>query len=118
MKKFFLIITIIIAIFIFYISSLPSPPNPVKANLELIPTLYHIIIFFLFSLFLALSSNKKSNKTIILILAVSIIYGILDELHQFYVPGRSSSLSDIFLDSSGSVLGVIASLFSNKSASP
>ncbi len=35
-------------------------------------------------------------------------YGMLDEIHQYFVPGRNSSLSDLFLDFAGVCLGLAA----------
>ncbi len=35
-------------------------------------------------------------------------YGVLDEWHQAFVPGRYASLTDVALDGTGAVLGVLA----------
>lgn len=95
------LITILIAIFIFYISSLSFKPTPSLGwNLKTI--LYHIIIFFLFSFFLLLSLVQGKKKNLILIaVLIAIIYGISDELHQLFVPGRDCSIKDVLLDSFG-----------------
>jgi VanZ family protein len=37
----------------------------------------------------------------------SFLYGISDELHQYYVPGRNSDLMDVLADLLGSVFGVL-----------
>ena len=96
------VVTILIAIFIFYISSLTFAPGTGTTNL--LSIIYHILIFFFFSLFLFISSvkrNQKARRLFLLTVVISIIYAVLDELHQHFVPGRSSSISDIFLDSLG-----------------
>jgi VanZ family protein len=40
-------------------------------------------------------------------LAISIGYGITDELHQLYVPGRSADVFDLFADAIGAASGLI-----------
>jgi VanZ family protein len=35
-------------------------------------------------------------------------YGIFDEVHQLFVPGRSGDVFDWFADASGSVVGIAA----------
>ena len=37
-----------------------------------------------------------------------LLYGVLDEVHQSFVPGRESSPLDVFVDTLGAVLGVLA----------
>lgn len=96
-----IVITIIIAITIFYMSSLTFPPGPEKFNIK--PMLYHLFIFFLFALFLliCLVNGKKRNLFFVLVILISIFYSLSDEIHQFFVPGRSSSLADVGLDTIG-----------------
>lgn len=36
--------------------------------------------------------------------AIAILYGLSDEWHQLYVPGRDGSLSDVLADGAGAVL--------------
>jgi VanZ family protein len=36
-------------------------------------------------------------------------YAITDEIHQIFVPDRAFQLSDILVDSTGALIGVIAS---------
>ncbi len=94
-------ITILIAIGIFYMSTLPSESIPKQAS-NLNSILYHIIAFFFFALFLSISLIKGKNKRFILLsITFAIFYGILDEIHQLFVQGRSCSLSDVFLDTVG-----------------
>lgn len=96
------VITSFIFIFIFYISSLSfalPPKGPVSIN----ATFYHIGIFFILSVFFFISSldRKWNSKKIILSLAILVIYALLDELHQFFVPGRFMSFDDFLLDFAG-----------------
>ena len=95
-------IVIIIAIFIFYISSLsfekgaPGPDFPLKSYV------YHFGIFFLFSFFLSISIVQGKYKNLILIvILVGIFYGMSDEFHQLFVPNRSCTFNDFVTDSVG-----------------
>ena len=38
--------------------------------------------------------------------ALTVLYGVSDEVHQAFVPGRTPSLMDIALDAAGATLGV------------
>ncbi len=91
-------ITFAIFIFIFYISSLQF--GPAIAVVDISSVLYHIFVFFLLTIFLFISvlNRKWETKKITIGMLVLITYAALDELHQFFVPGRSSSLGDLFLD--------------------
>ena len=93
-------ITAIIAITIFYLSSL----NLGSRSTNTISMLYHISAFFFLSLFLLISIVRKEKKNLILLaIMIAIFYGISDEIHQFFVPGRNTSLLDVFLDSLGTL---------------
>ena len=44
---------------------------------------------------------------LIIVLIISLSYSVLDEVHQYFVPGRYSSIRDIIIDS----LGIFISIF-------
>lgn len=106
-----IIITIFLAILIFYMSSqsfekgAPGPEFPLKSYL------YHFFIFFMFAFFLAISLTRgKYNQRIFILIAIliAIMYGISDEIHQFFVPNRTCTIEDALTDSVGIMLaGVI-----------
>ncbi len=100
-QKFSWVITFLLALLIFYISSLPF--RTLGTGTSLLAVIYHILIFFLLSLFLFISLvNRKKAKFFFFIAILFLVsYGILDELHQFFVPGRCTSLFDLGLDSLG-----------------
>jgi len=105
-NKFSLLITILLAIAIFYFSSIQFTNLKYKSS-SFQSYVYHLTIFFLFSFFFLLSTikgNKRNKKFIFYVMLLSIIYGILDEIHQFFVPYRSFSFLDIITDSIGVIL--------------
>ncbi len=98
-----LIITIIGAVAIFFLSSLTFEGTFYSTEPSTI--IYHFMAFFLLAFFLQVSclrGNKKFN-VFLLALVLLILYGVLDEFHQLFVPGRIFSFFDMFIDSLGSL---------------
>ncbi len=101
------IITLLIALLIFYISSLTAEQAPGSGKGPN-AVFYHIAIFFLLSFFLFISLVRgKYNELLSLGIIILLAYALLDEIHQFYVKGRSSSFSDVILDSIGIFIGTL-----------
>lgn len=46
------------------------------------------------------------NKKIYLAIIICIIYAISDEIHQLFVPGRSCQITDICIDTLGTLTGI------------
>jgi VanZ family protein len=96
-----LIITVIIAIGIFYVSSLSFPPAQ-PGTTETKPNLYHFTVFFVFGFFLLISLVQgKNSKFIPLAIVVAFAYGLSDEVHQLFVPGRGCSIFDVSMNTIG-----------------
>lgn len=58
------------------------------------------------------SLDKKSKrKSIIEAILFCSIYAITDEIHQYFIPGRSCELRDILIDSSGALFGILITQF-------
>jgi len=106
-KIFLWIITISFFIVIFYISSITFPLPTGRSSIMSI--IYHICIFFLLAIFFFISTleRKKNIKKIILSLLIVTIYAVLDELHQFFVPGRICSIDDFLLDFTGIIFAFL-----------
>ena len=49
------------------------------------------------------------NITPIIAFLGTVLSAITDEIHQTFVPGRAFQISDILVDSTGALIGVIAS---------
>ena len=101
-------ITVLIAIMIFYVSSLTFGSGTPGKGTNLYAIIYHIAAFFFFTLFLLFSLVKGKNYGFVFLsIIIATLYGFSDEFHQYFVPGRSSSLSDVFLDFTGTTLAVL-----------
>jgi len=101
-------IVIVMAVIIFYVSSLTFSGEVGKTSY--ISYIYHFTAFSYLSLFLLISLTKgKPTKNLIIIgILLAIIYGISDEIHQNFVPGRQSALKDILVNSIGIFITSIA----------
>jgi VanZ family protein len=112
-----IILTLLIAIEIFYFSSISGTSYPHQEGIGFIPIIYHLVVFFLFNFFLLISikGNKKIKiNYLIIALGGSIIYALLDEFHQIFVPLRNASIQDILIDTIGIFLSTILVLYFNK----
>ena len=92
------------AALIFYISSIAAPELPIT-GIDI--SLIHIPEFFILSYLLFRAfSTKNMNRSYMFILAIliSTIYGVTDEIHQLFVPGRDFSIFDILFNFIGSSL--------------
>ena len=95
---------------LFVLTSLPAKSLP---KVEIGDKFEHLGAFFVLAILLTLALYYQ-NKNIFLkknFLAASIViasfYGVLDELHQFYIPGRYTEFLDWFADTLGTVIGVL-----------
>lgn len=123
-RKFlaFLVITILYAAMIFALSSSSDPPGAEEGK-QAVPYFSHLahtaLYFgFAFCVFETLKHYPKElDKNIYLLaFAITVIYGVTDEIHQYFVPYRHFTLIDIFFNSVGAGLLVSTMyLIENKS---
>lgn len=99
---------------IFILTSLPSDQLP---SVEIGDKVNHFLAFFVLGFFLNLTlkyqtkypSLKKNILLITIIIAAG--YGLLDELHQLFVPGRSAEVLDWVADFVGAISGSLVAEF-------
>ncbi|MEW5908295.1 MAG: VanZ family protein [Thermodesulfobacteriota bacterium] len=93
---------------IFSFSSRPAPSQiPVFPYSDKI---VHLLIYMIMGIlfYRAFRREKDQTRTAIeLAVSASILYGISDEIHQSFVPGRTAELSDVLADAFGSFFGVL-----------
>lgn len=56
----------------------------------------------------ALQGGPTGQARLAWALGLAVAYGLSDELHQAFVPGRNSNLEDILFNSTGAGLGILA----------
>lgn len=72
----------------------------------------HFSAYFVFGLFLQLFVHANfhkfvSRKKIYLIILIGFLYSISDEVHQYFVPGRSADYNDLVADFAGILFSLI-----------
>lgn len=85
----------------------PIRLSPIRQTIQ---NLAHIPIYSILAVLLMKLFNKTKIeyfRKIIYIILIILVIGALDELHQHFVPGRTASLLDIFLDIVGGIAGLI-----------
>ena len=94
------------------------PKNEKELFLEhtekIIRKLAHFSIYTVVGLLMmSLMSTYKlmQNKRIWISLIVGVLYASSDEIHQYFVPGRSARVFDVMIDSAGVCLGICIVIF-------
>jgi len=96
-------------ILIFYFSSLPGDIPPPGAEILDVPrTIMHVGEYAILGLLMNLVMAKRFSRTSKSILYSSVfssLYGVTDEIHQFFVPTRCFDIYDICADTIGGMIG-------------
>ena len=89
---------------VFYLSSKSLPLPKMLSNADKI---IHAFVYFILAVLLYFSFLKSGLRKYLLLITmiIAISYGVSDELHQYYVPGRVASIGDVIADSFGALLG-------------
>jgi len=95
---------------IIIVSSIPSLQAP-QLNFIAVDKLAHfveyaIFAFLTFRSFANIRSNMNLTPAYVLSLIFLIIFAVLDEFYQSFIPGRFSDLGDVLVDIFGSLLVV------------
>ena len=104
------LIVILYAGFIFWASSKPLPefiaqidcPDRIAHALE-----YGLFSFLLFRACLVTPGRWLERHFYFVVIALSVLYGGSDEIHQSFIPGRMMSVSDFLFDTFGSITTVV-----------
>ena len=111
LKKFFIFWfpVLIYCLLIFIQSSCPTCES--IPRIPYLDKVFHFIGYavlgaLFFRVFNRIKFLKSKNMIMILAMLTACLYGISDELHQYFVPCRDASLMDLYADMAGSVCGV------------
>lgn len=69
----------------------------------------HIIVYLILGGLLTLSIagiRYGKIKSYIIAYIIGALYGVSDEIHQYFIPGRGPMVRDVFIDSIGVIMGV------------
>lgn len=94
---------------IFYFSSQSYIPTPYLFTNQ--DKLFHLLIYGLLGVLFLLSFRYRSpgysRKQIMTAVMLASLYGMSDELHQSFVPGREADLLDWLADTTGALVAVL-----------
>lgn len=97
--------TVAWAALIWVASSLPAVPS-LPVTFPHIDKLGHGLIFAVLGALLAAAIRPGPWSRAVLAVCLGVAWGAIDELHQAFVPGRTSSWGDLLADCAGASLGV------------
>ena len=94
--------------FIFYLSSMPEPPLPSSVT----DKQAHFSGYALLGLLVARAAAGGLGRRVtwavaLAAIALTVAYGVSDEYHQSFVPGRDSDIHDVYADAFGAVIGTV-----------
>lgn len=76
--------------------------------------LAHFTIYAIGGLLITLLINQYNILTVQKIIYSQLfitIYAITDELHQYFIPGRAASITDVLIDSAGGLLVILMCIY-------
>ncbi|MCL2231627.1 MAG: VanZ family protein [Treponema sp.] len=99
-------------------STLPQPPGPLGWD-----KLQHLLAYgtLAFAIGLWITPvfwKQRPIAALLLTAAIGSAYGVIDEIHQYFVPGRHSDIWDWVANTLGSILGALAILLIMKKFVP
>jgi len=92
---------------IFYLSSLPDPGGPPGGISD---KTAHVLIYGALgaSMMRALAGGRAAAMpTILAAIVLTTLYGVSDEIHQYFVPPRTPDILDVAADAAGGCAGAI-----------
>jgi VanZ family protein len=110
-------------VFLFTLTSWPRPPRvPILSGIPNFDKAVHFCLYAVEAFFLYRSVRWAgragfSFARVLAILGALTVWGCADEVHQYWIPGRSMEAGDVAADAAGAGLGaIVASLASRKTA--
>jgi VanZ family protein len=67
---------------------------------------YSLLGILFFRAYATLTLKERRNMLILLSIGSATLYGISDEIHQYFVPFRQADILDALADATGSICGV------------
>jgi VanZ family protein len=95
---------------IFMLSCIPGSSIPHLFSFQDIAL--HAIIYAVFGSFFSPALRSalpkiSRRRAVLLTVVFCFLYGLSDEFHQIFVPGRTASFSDVMVDLAGGIIGVL-----------
>jgi len=95
---------------IFFLSSQEKLPTTPGMPPDIAAIAGHFVAYSVLAIFIrvAIGGLQPGRRADVIAIALATLYGISDEFHQSFVPGRDSSVFDVAIDLLGASAGVIA----------
>lgn len=112
------------AVLLFTLTSWPKPPSvPILSAIPNFDKLVHFGLYSVEAFFLYQAvawagrpGFSLSFARVLAITGVMLLWGTVDEIHQYWIPGRSTEVADAAADTTGGFVGALAaSLLAAKS---
>jgi VanZ family protein len=94
---------------IFYLSSRSDLPTPKGLSAEVEAILGHLTVYAVLAALVTnalADSGISTARRLIYALVFAVLYGLSDELHQSFVPGRDPDVFDLMVDGIGACMGL------------
>lgn len=100
---------ILLASLLFVLSSQPELRLVAEPVLDtILRKLAHLAAYALLAMLIAYPlGGVRRDRRVGLALVLVVAYGLSDEIHQAFVPGRVPALSDVAIDAAGGVIGLV-----------
>lgn len=98
---------------IWLVSSMERPPVPEQLVFWNSDKLLHLLAYAVLAC-LALIAVHRLRRGALWAFLMSAVYGVVDEVHQSFVPGRSASGLDLIADALGAALVAVAWLIATR----
>jgi hypothetical protein len=99
---------VVMMIVIFLFSSIPGRDMPDFGIFDLlVKKLGHMLGYALLASAYYIGLRDRARMPLLLAWALAVGYAITDELHQYFVPGRSAWAFDIMIDAIGAAAGLV-----------
>ena len=92
---------------IFALSSQPQFPQPFGWSAFLMSVVAHLLLYGTLAVLLLIGLKHRSRprrSTYLLAVVIAVGYGVTDEIHQSFVPGRDASLFDLVVNATGAAV--------------
>jgi VanZ family protein len=93
---------------LFWLSSLSKPPRPPGVSFYVVHIAAYAGLAALTTRATGKGLSDVSWRAVCAAIVISALYGVTDEYHQLFVPGRTFELLDLAADAFGSIVGANA----------
>jgi VanZ family protein len=78
----------------------------------IVSIIFHILEYAILSILLYIALNNSGNDTlrknaVYLAIGISVLFGVTDEIHQYFIPGRYANSLDLISNAIGSIVVLI-----------